>query len=145
MKIFLDDTPEAESLPRGRVVDYLTSIKRDLGIRYLEHLINDLQEMSPAFHDRLVTLYLDEASDQSGNDYHRTEIREKLVKFLEDSDQYMPERVLAKLSHGNPLQKLTLDDKFLPERAVILSKMGQHKNALEIYVFKLKDYAKAES
>jgi hypothetical protein len=25
-----------------------------------------------------------------------------------------------------------------------LSKMGQHKNALEIYVFKLKDYAKAE-
>ena len=26
----------------------------------------------------------------------------------------------------------------------MLSKMGQHKNALEIYVFKLQDYAKAE-
>jgi Vam6/Vps39-like protein vacuolar protein sorting-associated protein 39 len=33
---------------------------------------------------------------------------------------------------------------FLPERAIILSKMGQYKAALEIYVFKLKDYAKAE-
>jgi hypothetical protein len=81
-------------------VDYLASVKRDLGIRYLEHLINDLQEMSPTFHDRLVTLYLEEASDLSRNEVHRTNVREKLVKFLEESDQYMPERVLAKLSRG---------------------------------------------
>jgi hypothetical protein len=39
---------------------------------------------------------------------------------------------------------LMLDEHFFPERAVILSKMGQHKAALEIYVFRLKDYAKAE-
>jgi|SRR5579862_2414104 len=99
-EIFLDDTPEAESLPRERVLDYLLSIKRELGIRYLEHLIHDLNEMSPAFHDRLVTLYLDEASDSSLNDQHRSEIREKMVKFLEESEQYMPERALARLSHS---------------------------------------------
>jgi Vam6/Vps39-like protein vacuolar protein sorting-associated protein 39 len=100
MKIFLDDTPEAESLPRARVIEYLVSIKRDLAIRYLEHLINNLQEMSPTFHDRLVSLYLDEASDKSVNEDQRNQIRQKLVNLLEDSDQYMPERVLAKLSHS---------------------------------------------
>ena len=102
--------------------------------------------MSPTFHDRLVTLYLEEASDLSGDDSHRVEVREKMVKFLEESDQYMPERVLGKLSRGNiHCNKLIIGNEFLPERAVVLSKMGQHKNALEIYVFKLKDYTKAET
>jgi Vam6/Vps39-like protein vacuolar protein sorting-associated protein 39 len=128
------------------VVDYLVSIKRDLGIRYLEHLINDLQELSPTFHDRLVALYLEEASDSATPESQRKEVRDKLVTFLEESDQYMPERVLAKLSRSTILLQeiLTTDEQFLPEKAVVLSKMGQHKNALEIYIFKLKDYDKAE-
>src|SRR5438046_8607224 len=100
MKIFLDDTPEAESLPRAKVIEYLASMKRDLAIQYLEHLINDLQEMSPTFHDRLVSLYLDEAADLSVSLEQRNQVREKLVNFLEESDQYMPERVLAKLSQS---------------------------------------------
>lgn len=36
------------------------------------------------------------------------------------------------------------DPKFYEAQALILSNMGQHKQALEIYVFKLKDFAKAE-
>jgi Vam6/Vps39-like protein vacuolar protein sorting-associated protein 39 len=82
------------------VLEFLVSTKRDLGIRYLEHLIDDLQEMSPAYHDRLVMLYLDAASDLSLDEHQRQGIRDKLVKFLEDSDQYMPERVLARLQHS---------------------------------------------
>lgn len=39
---------------------------------------------------------------------------------------------------------LIVAETFLSERAILLSKMGQHKSALEIYVFKLKDYNKAE-
>jgi hypothetical protein len=66
----------------------------------LEHLIDDLQEMSPTFHDRLASLYLEEASDSAIPDNQRKEVREKLVTFLEESDQYMPERVLAKLSRS---------------------------------------------
>ena len=96
----MDDTPEAESLPRGGVVEYLASIKKDLAISYLEHLITDLQEMSPTFHDRLVSLYFEKASDLQLIDKQRGEVREKLVKFLEESDQYMPERVLARLQNG---------------------------------------------
>src|SRR5438270_7290444 len=40
--------------------------------------------------------------------------------------------------------ELMVYELFLPEKAVVLSQMGQHKAALEIYVFKLKDYSKAE-
>lgn len=36
------------------------------------------------------------------------------------------------------------DPKFYEARAIVLSKMGQHRQALDIYVFKLKDADKAE-
>lgn len=36
------------------------------------------------------------------------------------------------------------DAAFYQAQAVILFLMGQHKQALEIYVFKMEDYAKAE-
>jgi Vam6/Vps39-like protein vacuolar protein sorting-associated protein 39 len=107
-------------------------------------LINDLGDLSPSFHDSLVALYLDEASSLQGD--KKDEIRGKLASFLEKSDQYMPERVLARLSKSifTFLNFSNLGDVFLPERAIVLSKMGQHKAALEIYVFKLQDYTKAE-
>lgn len=37
-----------------------------------------------------------------------------------------------------------LDPEFYEAQAVVLSNMGQHKQALEIYVFKIKDFEKAE-
>ena len=36
------------------------------------------------------------------------------------------------------------DPDFYEARAIVLSKMGQHKQALSIYVFQLQDYEKAE-
>lgn len=36
------------------------------------------------------------------------------------------------------------EPKFYEAQALVLSNMGQHKQALEIYVFKLKDFEKAE-
>lgn len=37
-----------------------------------------------------------------------------------------------------------IDPEFFEARAILFSKMGQHRQALEIYVFKLEDYDKAE-
>lgn len=37
-----------------------------------------------------------------------------------------------------------IDPEFYEARAIVFCKMGQHRQALEIYVFKLGDYAKAE-
>ena len=43
------------------------------------------------------------------------------------------------------MQLLTVTDPaYFEPRAIVLSKMGQHKQALQIYVFQLKDYQKAE-
>ena len=40
---------------------------------------------------------------------------------------------------------LTISDAaFYEAQATVLSNMGQHKQALEIYVFKMKDFDKAE-
>ena len=39
---------------------------------------------------------------------------------------------------------MALDPEFFESRAILFSKMGQHKQALEVYVFKLQDHAKAE-
>jgi hypothetical protein len=36
------------------------------------------------------------------------------------------------------------DPLFYEAQAIVLSNMGQHKQALEIYVFKVKDFGKAE-
>ena len=36
------------------------------------------------------------------------------------------------------------DPKFYEAQALVLSNMGQHKQALEIYVFKLEEFDKAE-
>lgn len=38
----------------------------------------------------------------------------------------------------------TADADFYEAQAVVLSNMEQYKQALEIYVFKIKDFAKAE-
>lgn len=37
-----------------------------------------------------------------------------------------------------------LDPEFYEAQALVLSNMGQHKQALEIYVFKMNDFEKAE-
>jgi hypothetical protein len=42
------------------------------------------------------------------------------------------------------LTKSVTDPDYYEARAIVLSKMGSHKQALAIYVFQLKDYQKAE-
>lgn len=42
-----------------------------------------------------------------------------------------------------PLTLIT-DSNFYEAQAIVLSNMEQHKQALEIYVFKIQDFAKAE-
>ena len=54
-KIF---TSEDVELPRQAVVDYLESIDQRICAHYLEFLIDERKEDSPAFHDRLAELYL---------------------------------------------------------------------------------------
>ncbi|KAI9852427.1 MAG: Vacuolar morphogenesis protein 6 [Thelocarpon superellum] len=146
MQIFLADTENAETLPRDRVVAFLHGIDDTLAVTYLEHIIHELNDLTPAFHQRLVHLYLERLDWRNdGPDRHwpdfrseaeRTDWQERLLVFLRTSQQYSTAKALNLIPRDDP--------EFYEARALVLSKMGQHKQALEIYVFKLQDHEKAE-
>ncbi|KAF3925713.1 hypothetical protein AA313_de0205398 [Arthrobotrys entomopaga] len=148
MHVFIEDTPQAESLPRHKILDYLRSIDVRLGVQYAEHLIHELKDDSPDYHNWLIEGYLammkEKRPDAGENDWEwklniveREDYAHKVLKFTEDSQQYWPEKVIRWLPKDDPT--------FYEIRASILSRLGEHRQALEIFVFKMKDYGKAEA
>ena len=63
LKIF---TAEVVELPRSKVADFLEELDPALCARYLEYLIDEREETSTLFHDRLAELYLEMASKAKG-------------------------------------------------------------------------------
>ncbi|KAI1324388.1 AvaB protein [Xylariaceae sp. FL0255] len=143
MEVFLADSENAETLPRGRVLKFLGRIDGDLGVkgglemRYLEHVIEELGDGTPEFHMRLVELLVESLKrEEEGRDDGWEERLAKLVQFLKESRQYSLTRAFGMIPRN--------DSAFYEAQAVVLSNMGNHRQALEIYVFKLQDYGKAE-
>lgn len=137
MEIFLADTENAETLPREKVASFLESIDINLSVKYLEHIINELDDRTPNFHNRLVSSYIQELTtdkDRESEDWKT--VMDKLLGFLRTSKQYFFPRALGLIPRDDP--------GFFEAHAIILSNMKQHKQALEIYVFKIKDFEKAE-
>ncbi len=93
MEVFLADTENAETLPRSRVIDFLENIDLHLAARYLEHIIHELNDLTPDFHQRLLNLYLRMLKEERGD----TRIKKKLLGFLERSGQYSTGRALGLL------------------------------------------------
>jgi hypothetical protein len=118
------------------VISFLRNIDLQLEGRYLEHIINELDDMTPDFHNRLVELYVNNLTAMK-HDEQWDGLMERFVKFLRRPD---PVYGLGKAFGMIPKD----DAAFYEAQAVVLSNMGQHKQALNIYVFKMEDYAKAE-
>jgi len=100
MQVFLADTENAETLPRHRVLDFLQNIESNLGVRYLEHIIYELNDLTPEYHQRLLDLYLDRLkSKENGfaDDDERLEWRSRLERLLTSSGQYNRARAFNKL------------------------------------------------
>ncbi|CAI7618784.1 unnamed protein product [Penicillium manginii] len=139
MEIFLAETENAETLSRPRVLSFLEGIDAKLAIRYLEHVIQEWNDLTPDLHQRLVVLYLDQITAHKDSDADTdtaTEYSSKFLAMLKDSEQYSPAKTLDRLDRDDP--------NFYEARAILFSKMGQHRQVLEIYVFKLEDHEKAE-
>ena len=137
MEVFLADTENAETLHRPRVLEFLESIDQKLARTYLEHIIQELNENAPDFHQKLVNIYIERLkSGDFANDNEQAAWKEKTLDFLKTSKGYQPYKALQKLSKDDP--------SLFEARAIVLSNMGQHKQALDIYVFQLKDAVKAE-
>ncbi|KAH7160619.1 SPX domain-containing protein [Dactylonectria macrodidyma] len=136
LEIFIGDTENAETLPRERVVAFLHDVDAQLEGKYLEHIINELEDMTPDLHNRLVELYVKNLKSGTKDDEWNA-LMERFVTFLRESRQvYSLSKAFGLIPRDDPA--------FYEAQAVVLSNMGQHKQALEIYVFKMKDYVKAE-
>ncbi|CAM1509359.1 Fc.00g030980.m01.CDS01 [Cosmosporella sp. VM-42] len=136
MEIFIGDTENAETLPRDKVVSFLHDVDTQFERKYLEHIINELEDMDPDSHNRLVELYVQNLSSMDkGPEWDS--LMDRFVKFLRESKQvYSLSRAFGMIPRDEPA--------FYEAQAVVLSNMGQHKQALEIFVFKMNDYNKAE-
>ncbi|KAK7506799.1 hypothetical protein BaRGS_00001650, partial [Batillaria attramentaria] len=152
LKIFIEDIPEVETLPRQKVMDYLEKIDPSLAVPYLEHIVLDCDDETPEFHNRLVLLLKDRVQALMDSYIHSLpeaghlpnkagkepgelgENRAKLIKFLHESKYYVPERLLTHF----PI------DGFHEERAIILGRLGRHEQALAIYIHLLQDMRLAE-
>ncbi|KAJ5263833.1 hypothetical protein N7478_011438 [Penicillium angulare] len=132
MEIFLTDTENAETLPRPQILEFLQEVDEKLAVQYLEHVINEWNDMSPDLHQRLLVLYLDRIT-ANGKDI---QTKDKFLEMLKESEQYSPAKILDRLNREDP--------EFYEARAIVFSKMGQHRQVLEIYVFNLENHEKAE-
>jgi tetratricopeptide (TPR) repeat protein len=89
MEIFLADTENAETLPRDKVLNFLEKIDVGLEVKYLEHVINELNDLTPEFHNRLVGAYLKDLKDREDKESEEWKgLMERLVDFLRSSKQY---------------------------------------------------------
>lgn len=126
------------------MVGFLEKTNKEACIGYLEHLIDDLQDASAEFHDKLAELYLGKARTDQGS-------KEKLLKLLGSSQNYRANRLLGKLKGDGEYLKswregTAANRPELPEiKAILLGRMGKHDEALRIYVYRLEDYALAEA
>ncbi|KAF7316900.1 Rab guanyl-nucleotide exchange factor [Mycena chlorophos] len=128
-------TSEDVELPRQAVANYLESIDPALCIRYIEFLIEERREESPAYHDRLAELYLKATlAGKKRNDKDWTQPYSKLLKFIDTTNHYRIDR----------LYNLISSEDLFEARAILLGRFGRHDQALELYVYRLQDYLKAE-
>ena len=133
IEIFVADLEEVESLPRHQTMAHLDKISRQACVAYLEHVIHQLDEQGPEFHEKLIELYLAEVQAQGTKDKQSGSYR-KLLEFLGASTAYRADRMLGRL----PSEDL------YEVRATLLGRLGRHEGALQIYVYQLEDHRTAE-
>jgi Vam6/Vps39-like protein vacuolar protein sorting-associated protein 39 len=89
MEVFLADTENAETLPRGRVITFLEGIDLDLAVKYLEHIVNELNDFTPDYHNRLVSAYIKDLKERNARDDESwSGLMDRLLAFLRSSKQY---------------------------------------------------------
>lgn len=109
MQVFLADTENAENLPREKVLGFLANIDQLLALEYLEHVINELGDVTPEFHQRLVDFYLSRLKAGKFNDEaEKNSAKEKLEEFLRSSVRYNKVKTFKELPADSELS-LTFD------------------------------------
>ena len=152
-KIFTEERKENE-LPADEILNHIKNLKNEasrkkLTIPYLEWLINVKKDTTSRFHDELILHYLSVVLGlkkqapptstihklRAGTEPGRLgTTRKLLVEFLESSQYYSPEKILPTFVVNNLYE----------ERAILFSRLEQHKDALRTYVYDMNDTQLAE-
>ncbi|KAI0649291.1 hypothetical protein C8Q79DRAFT_949834 [Trametes meyenii] len=129
-------TSEEAELPKEPVADFLEHLDPAICARYIEYLISERGEVSREFHDRLAELYLrmTVAAKKRADDESRKKMYEKLLHFIDTTEHYSADRLFGLL----PSEDL------FEAKAILLGRLGRHDSALEVYVYRLQDFLKAE-
>lgn len=128
-------TSEEVELPRQLVADFLETIDPKICARFLEYLINEKGDESAFFHNRLAELYLKMTlAAKKRGDSDRQTIKEKFLNFIDTTNHYETDRLFGLLP----------SDDLFEAKAILLGRLGRHDSALEIYVYRLQDFLKAE-
>lgn len=150
LKIFTEDLPEVEGLPRDKVLAHIEQCAKQLTIRYLEHIIFIWNELKPEFHNKLINSYRervqvlmkeyldslpegDEPFPPGSEPGELGELRGRLLFLLETSKYYQAQHLLTHFPES-----------FYHERALLLGRVGRHEEALAIYIHVLHDAKLAE-
>jgi len=147
LSIFTEERSPQDRLPPDQVLIHLKTTKAVLVVPYLEYIIKN-GEKGADFHNELIFQYLDVIKvlisdpiyqeNRKGAAGSETgllgQTRKKLLQFLEDSQYYNPEKMLSRFPYEDLFE----------ERAILLSRIGQHEAALNIYAHKLKKFSMAE-
>lgn len=136
VSLFLSGSLQSDSLDREKVLAYLQECSPTLTIKYLEHVITEKKDESSNFHTALAISYTQQLSSTSSDPQTFT----KLIKFLTHTPSfYRVERVFASLPPSTT-SKLILEIK-----AILCGRLGQHREALQIFAFELRDGLKAKT
>jgi Vam6/Vps39-like protein vacuolar protein sorting-associated protein 39 len=150
-----------DPLPVAQVLAHIKTNAPSMVLQYLEWIVLIGKDVTPDFHNELIFIYLDtivalkkdlaiasaggfavmgtqgdlSAKTRAGAEGGLLgETRRKLVQFLESSTYYNPEKMLSRFPFNDLFE----------ERALLLSRIGQHEQALNIYAHKLQDEQMAE-
>ncbi|KAJ3442907.1 cnh domain containing [Anaeramoeba flamelloides] len=142
------ENPKGRNLPKKVILQFLKEEIPSLVIPYLEYHIFELKNKEPEFHNDLLLLYQKENKSLLKKLEIETESNKlqqfakmqgvaylRIHNFIVESQYYNP---------GKMLTNFPMDDSLLEERAILLSRVGQHEQALEIYSQKKEDFEKAE-
>ncbi|KAA8915412.1 hypothetical protein TRICI_002445 [Trichomonascus ciferrii] len=128
IELFVEDVSR---LPKLKVLDFLKSLNDEeascyLCLRFLEALVYNNNDETPSIHNSLALTYI-----TCIKKHNESEVWDSFMSFIESSQYYRPDRVLLQLPHDDP--------RYLPPRAILYGKRGEHKRALEIYAFEMND------
>eukprot|EP01090_Pellita_catalonica_P022119 TRINITY_DN8476_c0_g1_i1.p1 TRINITY_DN8476_c0_g1~~TRINITY_DN8476_c0_g1_i1.p1 ORF type:complete len:678 (+),score=95.53 TRINITY_DN8476_c0_g1_i1:189-2222(+) len=140
-----------ELLNPQKVMTFLQEVAPVMATPYLEFIIHSKGETGAEFHNQLLFHYLSrvlalkkDVASPNPDVYQKAgtepgllgKMRKKMLAFLEQSESYDPNKMLPRFMFaGSDLYE---------ERAILLSRIQNHRQALELYVYKIKDFALAE-